>query len=81
MLCQSGSKGKEPNSNQPRVKIAMVGDNLIIESELSIDMLEEKLATPSEVIIFRHGVIITPFVRPWSTTTITESKPPEWGDW
>jgi hypothetical protein len=37
------------------------------------------LATPSEVIVFKHGVIITPFIRPWSTTTMIESKPPEGG--
>jgi hypothetical protein len=31
------------------------------------------------VIIFKHGVIITPFISLWSTTTMTESKPPEGG--
>ena len=31
-------------------------------------------ATPSAVIVLVQGVRITPFDRPWSTTTITESK-------
>ena len=37
------------------------------------------MATPSVVIIFLIGQRITPFVRPWLTTTNKESKPEEVG--
>ena len=31
--------------------------------------------TPAASIVFEQGMRITPFVRPWSTTTIKESCP------
>ena len=39
----------------------------------------KRSATPSAVIVFVQGEKITPFNRPWSTTTITESKPEQGG--
>jgi hypothetical protein len=41
--------------------------------------LKKSLATPSEVIVFRQGVIITPYIRPWLTMTMIELNPPEGG--
>ena len=37
------------------------------------------LATPATSMVFEQGMRITPFVRPWSTTTINESCPLEGG--
>jgi hypothetical protein len=34
---------------------------------------------PSDVMVFLQGERITPFINPWSTTTMTESKPPDSG--
>ena len=36
-------------------------------------------ATPFASIILEQGARITPFIRPWSTMTIKESKPPDGG--
>ena len=36
-------------------------------------------AIPVASMVFRQGARITPFIRPWSTTTITESKLEEEG--
>ena len=33
----------------------------------------KSLATPAMSMVFEQGMKITPFVRPWSTTTINES--------
>ena len=33
----------------------------------------KSLATPATSMVFEQGMRITPFVRPWSTTTINES--------
>jgi hypothetical protein len=41
--------------------------------------LKKSLATPSDVIVFKQGIIITPLLRPWSTTTMIESKPLDGG--
>ena len=39
-----------------------------------LKMWEKKsLATPAVSMVLEHGIMITPFVRPWSTTTIIES--------
>ena len=35
----------------------------------------KSLATPTESMVFEQGMRITPFIRPWSTTTINESCP------
>ena len=40
---------------------------------------KKSCAMPFASIIFEQGVSITPFVRPWSTTTIMESCPCERG--
>ena len=37
------------------------------------------LATPAVSMVFEQGMRITPFIRPWSTTTINESCPFEGG--
>ena len=34
---------------------------------------------PTALTVLEQGARITPFVRPWSTTTITESNPEETG--
>ena len=36
-------------------------------------------AIPAASMVLEQGARITPFVRPWSTTTITESNPEETG--
>ena len=36
-------------------------------------------AIPAASTVLKQGARITPFIRPWSTTTITESKPEETG--
>jgi hypothetical protein len=37
--------------------------------------LKNNYVTLSDVMVFLQGERITPFISPWSTTTITESKP------
>ena len=37
------------------------------------------MATPAASMVFEQGMRITPFVRPWSTTTINESCPLDGG--
>ena len=37
--------------------------------------LNKSWAVPSMVIVLLHGIRITPFVSPWSTTTNIESNP------
>ena len=32
----------------------------------------KSFATPATLMVFEHGVRVTPFIRPWSTTTIIE---------
>ena len=39
----------------------------------------KSLATPAASMEFEQGMRITPFVRPWSTTTINESCPSDGG--
>ena len=34
---------------------------------------KKSLATPATSMVLEHGIMITPFVRPWSTMTIIES--------
>ena len=41
--------------------------------------LKKSWATPFALIILEQGARITPFVRPWSTMTIKESKPLDGG--
>ena len=41
--------------------------------------LNKSWAIPSAVIILLHGMRITPFVSPWSTTTNIESNPSDKG--
>ena len=41
--------------------------------------LKNNWAMPSMSMVLEHGARITPFIRPWSTTTITESKPADGG--
>src|ERR1700709_163753 len=41
--------------------------------------LKKSWATPSEVMVFLQGERITPLVSPWSTVTMTESKPLQGG--
>ena len=41
--------------------------------------LKNNWVTPAALTLLEQGARITPFVRPWSTTTITESKPEERG--
>ena len=41
--------------------------------------LMRAVATPSAVIVLLHGSRITPFIRPWLTTTRIESKSDDLG--
>ena len=41
--------------------------------------LKNNWAIPAASIVLEQGARITPFVRPWSTMTITESNPKERG--
>ena len=41
--------------------------------------LKNNWVIPVASTVFEQGARITPFVRPWSTTTITESNPDERG--
>ena len=40
---------------------------------------KKSLPTPAVLMVFEQGIIITPFVRPWSTTTMMESMLPTRG--
>ena len=41
--------------------------------------LKNNWAIPAALTVFEQGARITPFIRPWSTMTITESNPDERG--
>ena len=43
-----------------------------MQSNASEDMVEKGFPTPAASIDLEHGIIITPFIRPWSTMTIME---------
>ena len=58
----------------PRSEMILSGNpNLLYK------FLNKSWAIPSVVIILSHGIRITPFVRPWSTTTNIESNPSDNG--
>ena len=40
---------------------------------------KKSFPTPTMLMVFEQGIMITPFIRPWSTTTINESNPLEGG--
>ena len=56
-----------------------IRDYFGVETELRKNIGEEKLGHSFGVNVFCAGAINYPFVRPWSTTTMTESCPWELG--
>jgi hypothetical protein len=50
-----------------------------VEAKVSEDIFKKSCATPVASMFLWQGEMITPFVSPWSTMTMMESKPDERG--
>jgi hypothetical protein len=52
---------------------------MAVETEARKDVFDKELCHPCGINVLLQGERITPFVSPWSTMTMTESKPEEGG--